>query len=124
MFSIPGLITACCVALIFCSAIYLGLFAISFNAQPYKLALSALVIGVVFAFIMPQLAIIIPVEAALGKNLRQSLDPNSRASKEVSISAKKLEDIGLSWNAIMVGSMLLIFGFITYYCVPLSFIHK
>lgn len=34
---------------------------------------------------------------------------------------QKLEDLGLSPNQTLVGIMLVVLGFITYYCVPLTF---
>lgn len=37
------------------------------------------------------------------------------------MNVQKLEDLGLSPNQTLVGVMLVILGFITYYCVPLTF---
>ena len=39
------------------------------------------------------------------------------------MTSQKLEDIGLSLNQTIVGVMLLVLGFITYYCVPLTFFY-
>jgi hypothetical protein len=51
------------------------------------------------------------------------LDLNHRANQEKSVSVQKLEDLGLSLNQTLVGVMLVILGFITYYCVPLTFFY-
>lgn len=70
---------------------------------------------------MPLLAILLPIKQALGKNLRTSLDLNHRSNNEKSVTVQKLEDLGLSPNQTLVGIMLVVLGFITYYCVPLTF---
>ena len=53
--------------------------------------------------------------------MRTSLDLNHRANNETSVTVQRLEDLGLSINQTIVGIMLVIIGFITYYCVPLTF---
>jgi hypothetical protein len=70
---------------------------------------------------MPLLSILLPIQQALGKNLRTSLDLNHRANNETSVTVQRLEDLGLSINQTIVGVMLVVIGFITYYCVPLTF---
>ena len=40
------------------------------------------------------------------------------------MTVQKLEDLGLSPNQTMVGVMLVFLGFITYYCVPLTFYYQ
>lgn len=73
---------------------------------------------------MPLLAILLPIQQALGKNLRTSLDLNHRANNEKSVSVQRLEELGLSPNQTLVGIMLVLLGFITYYVVPLTFYYQ
>jgi len=42
--------------------------------------------GCVFGFIMPLVAIMLPIKQALGKNLRSSLDLNHRSTNETSVT--------------------------------------
>jgi len=41
---------------------------------------------------------LLPIQQALGKNLRTSLDLNHRANNETSVTVQRLEDLGLSLN--------------------------
>jgi hypothetical protein len=68
------------------------------NESSFALSSISLWIGILFGIIMPLLAILLPIQAALGKNLRTSLDLNHRANTEKSVSVQKLEDLGLSPN--------------------------
>ncbi len=52
------------------------------------------------------------------------MDLNHRANNEKSVSVQKLEDLGLSPNQTIIGIMLVVLGFLCYYCVPLTFWYK
>jgi hypothetical protein len=67
---------------------------------------------------------IIPIQRALSKNLRTSLDLYHRAVTEVTVSVKRVEDMGLSVNQLVVGITLVVMGVLTYYVAPMSFIFK
>lgn len=54
----------------------------------------------------------------MGKNLRNSLDLNRRSKDEVGVKVEKLEDIGISFNQLIVSLILIIVGFSCYYLVP------
>ena len=81
MFSIPGLIAGVLVAFALNTGLREGIFLISENYESYELTYWSIVLGVLFGLFMPQLANYLPIKAALGKNLRSSLDLNRR-SKE------------------------------------------
>lgn len=123
-YSIPGVVLG--VAVAFTTNIFLRYFVYVFagNTSSFALSSTSLWIGILFGLIMPVLAILLPIKQALGKNLRTSLDLNHRANNEKSVSVQKLEDLGLSPNQTLVGVMLVILGFITYYCVPLTFYYQ
>jgi ABC-type antimicrobial peptide transport system permease subunit len=79
VYSIPGIFCGLCVALI----INMGLRAIIFeyadNSVGFWLTTASVIIGITYGLFMPLLAIILPIQQALGKNLRNSLDLNHRA---------------------------------------------
>ena len=54
----------------------------------------------------------------MGKNLRNSLDLNRRSKDEVGVKVEKLEDVGISFNQLIVSLILIIVGFSCYYLVP------
>jgi hypothetical protein len=57
----------------------------------------AIVLAFIFGLVVPMLANILPTQAALGKNLRNSLDLNHRAQDGVSVKQQRLDDmVGLS----------------------------
>lgn len=97
-FSLPGIVMGIAVA--FVTNVLLRYFIYVFAANESSFALSSisLWIGILFGIIMPLLAILLPIQAALGKNLRTSLDLNHRANTDKSVSVQKLEDLGLSPN--------------------------
>ena len=49
----------------------------------YSMAASAVAIGVSFGLIMPIIANYLPIRAAMGKNLRTSLDLSRRSTGEI-----------------------------------------
>lgn len=74
--------------------------------------------------ILPFISNIIPIQKALSKNLRVSLDLYHRSVNELVVSIKRLEEIGLSVNQLIVSIMLVLMGILTYYIAPMSFLYK
>ena len=62
------------------------MFAYAENALNYDLTIGSIVIGITYGLVMPLVAIILPIQQALGKNLRNSLDLNHRVISEKSVS--------------------------------------
>ena len=81
LFSIPGLTAGVVIAFALNTGLREGIFILSENYESYELTYWSIVLGVLFGLLMPQLANFLPIKAALGKNLRSSLDLNRR-SKE------------------------------------------
>lgn len=72
---------------------------------------------------MPIISNIIPIQRALSKNLRVSLDLYHRSVNELSVKIKRLEEMGLSVNQMVIAVILVVLGVITYYVAPMSFIY-
>lgn len=123
-YSLPGVVSGIAVALTFNVLIRFFIYYMTGNAVGYGLATIALYIGIGFGIIMPLLSIYLPIKAALGKNLRSSLDLNHRSNNEKSVEVQRLEDLGLSPTQTIVGVMLTVYGFVTYYLVPLTFFNE
>jgi len=97
-FSIPGLFFGIIVAFIINIALRMVIFMHSDNSMSYGLTTVSIVIGASFGLIMPMISNYFPIQSALGKNLRNSLDLNRRSKEEVGIKVEKLEDVGISIN--------------------------
>jgi hypothetical protein len=92
------------------------------NKSTYGLSTPSVWIGFSIGFFLPMISNIVPIQKALGKNLRASLDPNHRSIGEISVSIKSLESIGLSLNQLLMSFMLVVLGILTYYVAPAAFL--
>ena len=72
---------------------------------------------------MPMIANYLPIEAAMGINLRTSLDVSRRTDSEIGVKVKSLESIGVDSNQLIVSFLLIIIGFGTYYLIPYAYIN-
>jgi hypothetical protein len=75
-------------------------------------------------FFVPFLSNIDPIQKALSKNLRVSLDLYHRTINEITVKMKRLENMGMSVTQLLIGFMLVGMGILTYYFAPLSFIYQ
>lgn len=60
------------------------------NFDTYTLSMSSIIIGIILGSVIPLLSIIIPIQKALGKNLRASLDLYHRKAGELVVAIQKL----------------------------------
>ena len=97
-FSVPGIIGGVLVAFITNILFREVIFMYSQNYITYNLTKWSLILGISFGIIMPQVSNYFPIKAAMGKNLRSSLDLNRRQKDEVGVVATKLEDVGMDVN--------------------------
>ncbi len=122
-FSIPGLIGGLVVAY-FLNIIARGIiFSYAENTTTYALSTGAIILGVCLGLILPLISNILPIQRALSKNLRESLDMYHRSVNELTVSIKRLEEMGFSLNQMIIAIMLVLLGGITYYVAPLSWIY-
>lgn len=77
-FSIPGLVFGVFVAFVLNIGLRMLIFVEAENFSTYTLTTSSIIIGVVFGLTMPLISNYFPIQSALGKNLRTSLDLNRR----------------------------------------------
>ena len=64
-----------------------------------------------------------PIQQALGKNLRHSLDLNRRKKNDYVVSFQRLEDVGLSLDQTMLAICFVIFSFALYYIAPTAWLY-
>lgn len=77
-------------------------------------------LATLIGFLVPVASSILPIRAALGKNLQDSLDVRHNKTKAVEINLRRGEDgIGVSsWTHLMIGAGLSFFGAVIYYVLP------
>ena len=121
-FSIPGLIIGMVIAFIINLALREVIFLEAKNTLSYNLTLAAIILGVSSGIFVPILANYLPIKAAMGKNLRESLDLNKRKQDDIGLKVQRLEDVGMSFNQAIISITLVIFGLIVYYMIPLAMI--
>lgn len=70
--------------------------------------------------VIPLVAAILPIRNALSRNLYDSLDIAHSKTMGVKFDIERAEDSRLSHAWMVVGTALMIFGFLIYYLLPLS----
>ena len=101
------------------------LFSIAQNWASYSLSTTSIYLGVAIGILLPLVSNIIPIQRALGKNLRASLDANHRGSaSEMAIEIKKMEEFGLSIEQLFLAIGLVTLGILNYYVAPTAFLFQ
>ena len=97
------------------------------NFDKYGLTINSIVLTLLlFGLIVPILSIMGPTREAMGKNLRASLDASRRFgdSESVSATVTKMQNWGLSGTEVILSLILLLFGVVTYYFIPLALLFE
>ena len=123
-FSVPGLLSGLLAAAILNLIARKILYLIVQNESTYNLSSGSLWIGITLGLVLPLLSNIIPIQRALGKNLRASLDQYRRSLSDMAVQIKSLQKYGLSLNQFFMGLGLLILGILTYYVAPQAFLFR
>lgn len=94
-----------------------------YAAHPVSHALTAEAVwlGLALGLGMPQVANLAPIQRALGRSLRDSLDLYHQVVSETSVRVVRLESLGLSVWQVALSVLLVVIGFVVYYLIPLSF---
>ena len=95
-FSIPGLCGGLIVASFLNFITRFFIFKYARNSTYYDLSPSSIWLGVAVGIVLPFIANIIPIQNALSKNLRSSLDLYHRTASEITVQMKRLENMGMS----------------------------
>eukprot|EP01006_Ploeotia_vitrea_P006656 TRINITY_DN14289_c0_g1_i1.p1 TRINITY_DN14289_c0_g1~~TRINITY_DN14289_c0_g1_i1.p1 ORF type:complete len:1295 (-),score=88.49 TRINITY_DN14289_c0_g1_i1:31-3585(-) len=122
-FSIPGVAIALFLSFLFNILLEEILSPMTGYAPSYTtIATTAIVVPLFLGFVLPLVSNIVPIQHALGKSLRDSLDVYHQAFAETTVVVTKLEDLGLAPWQTAVAVIMVVSGFTVYYLIPLSFI--
>lgn len=80
-----------------------------------------LLLGVVLGLVLPLISNIAPIQRALSRTLRDSLDVYHQVFSETTVQMIKLENLGLDLWQIALAVVLVLIGFVVYYLIPLAF---
>mmetsp|Transcript_2325 Transcript_2325/g.3973 ORF Transcript_2325/g.3973 Transcript_2325/m.3973 type:complete len:755 (-) Transcript_2325:38-2302(-) len=123
-FSVPGILTGLLVAAAFNAEMRYLLYMLVENKSGYGLTESSIIIGVTLGIVLPLFSNVVPIQKALGKNLRASLDVYHRSVGELTVSIKSLQEFGLSVNQFIVSILLVVLGICCYYVAPTAFLYQ
>ena len=87
--------------------------------NPFLRAQSVALAGSLGIFI-PVIASILPIRAALGQNVHDSLDTSHSKTQAVKVTIERSEDNRIPWTIIVIGGVMAGFGFLIYYLFPLA----
>ena len=94
----------------------------AFFPRDYTLTSSAVAVGTLIGLFMPLVSTIVPIQRALSKTLRDSLDIYHQVSSETSVQMIKLESLGLDPWQVGISLAMVVISFFTYYLIPLAFV--
>ncbi|KAL0483814.1 hypothetical protein AKO1_014032 [Acrasis kona] len=94
------------------------------KVDPFEYTWIAVVVPVALGIFIPTIANIIPIQRALGRSLRDSLDVTRQSFNETSVQMIKLEELGLEPWQTALASLMVVIGFCVYYGVPFAFVFQ
>jgi len=95
-FSGPGLGGGLVVATFLNFIARFAIFQYSRNSVSYDLSPESVILGAILGLVLPLISNVVPIQSALSKNLRISLDLYHRAVNEITVTVKRLENMGMS----------------------------
>lgn len=81
----------------------------------------AVLLPFTLGLVMPIVANIIPVQRALSRTLRDSLDVYHMVISDVYVRVKRLQDLGVDLWITCISLLMIVVGFVTYYLIPYAF---
>ncbi|KAL7716644.1 ABC3 transporter permease C-terminal domain-containing protein [Entamoeba marina] len=121
-FSIVGILFGLVLGWIGSIAINLLITSLSHLPPSFFPTYISVLVPFLIGLLVPFFANIMPIKRALSHTLRDALDLYHSATNDVSVSIKRLKDIGMNPTVIMFSLVLVCASFITYYVIPLTFL--
>ena len=90
----------------------------------YELHYTAIILAFSLGFFIPLISNYVPIQRAMSKTLRDSLDLYHRVVATMTIQIQKLEKLGISLSQTIIALMLIVMGLICYYFAPQAFLNE
>lgn len=97
VFAIPGLVLGLVMAYVLNTFVAYIIFNKSMMVTTYDLHYSAVILSFGLGLFIPLISVYLPIQRAMSKTLRDSLDLYHRVVNEISVSVQKLEKLGISF---------------------------
>eukprot|EP00742_Colponemidia_sp_Colp-10_P003305 GILJ01003519.1.p1 GENE.GILJ01003519.1~~GILJ01003519.1.p1 ORF type:complete len:1186 (-),score=204.90 GILJ01003519.1:249-3806(-) len=120
-FAVPGVVLGLIVAWIINIFVAFIIAEYADMAVSFKLADSAIILGVCLGIFMPLVSNIVPIRRALSNTLRDALDVYHHVVNDTVVKMIKLANLGISPIQTSFAVLMVVVGFITYYLMPLAF---
>jgi len=120
-FSVPGILIGLVAASALHGLLLLVFFLLTATAIPPTMSTGAWVLGLTLGVVMPACAIVVPIRRALSSTLRDSLDLYHQTINQVTVTLRRLADVGISATESVIAVVLVLVGFVTFYALPLAF---
>jgi hypothetical protein len=89
---------------------------------PLELTPGAIGSATALAVAIPALSSIGPIRGALGRSIREALDPDRPKAPAVRVTINRATTAAVSWRLVALGLGIFAFGFLVYFAMPLAFI--
>jgi len=119
---VPGVLVGFLVSYLLYIPIDLGISYLSTAPISPTLSTTAWALGLAIGVAAPFIGILLPVRKALGQSLQETLDLSHKIAFDSVIKIQKIQRLGVSFTEIFVAIVLVAFGIIVFYLIPLAYI--
>lgn len=120
-FSGPGIVLGLIGASVLHAGLLLTFYLLTNTVLSPTLSAGGWLIGILLGIAMPSVANVVPIRRALTSTLRDSLDLYHQTINQVTVTLRRLADVGISATESTIALVLVLVGFTTFYVLPLSF---
>ena len=124
MFSVPGILLGILLGWVFYTPIAAYISTYTMLSPDLGLNVVAWVLALCMGFLMPIVANVVPIKRALSSTLRDALDIYHKAVQAVSVTVKRLQDVGINRSVLILSVLVVVLGLGCYYLIPISFVES
>ena len=124
MFSVPGILLGILLGWVFYIPIAKYISTYTMLRPDLGLNVVAWVLALCMGFLMPIIANVVPIKRALSSTLRDALDIYHKAVQAVSVTVKRLQDVGINRSVLILSVLVVVLGLGCYYLIPISFVES
>ena len=124
MFSVPGILLGILLGWVLYIPIAAYISTYTMLRPDLGLNVVAWVLALCMGFLMPVIANVVPIKRALSSTLRDALDIYHKAVQAVSVTVKRLQDVGINRSVLILSVLVVVLGLGCYYLIPISFVES
>lgn len=124
MFSVPGIVLGVLLGWVLYVPIAAYIATYTMLRPDLGLNVVAWVLALCMGLLMPVVANVVPIKRALSSTLRDALDIYHKAVQAVSVTVKRLQDVGVNRSVLVLSVLVVVLGLGCYYLIPISFVES